>query len=26
MNFNVAAENFGRVEFGLGRNEACPMF
>ena len=22
MNFDVAAENFGRVEFGLGRNEA----
>jgi hypothetical protein len=26
MNFDVAAENFGRVEFGLGRNEAYPMF
>jgi hypothetical protein len=22
MNFDVAAENFGRVEFGLGRKEA----
>jgi hypothetical protein len=26
MNFDVAAENLGRVEFGLGRNEAYPMF
>jgi len=26
MNFDVAAENFGRVEFGLGRNEVYPMF
>jgi hypothetical protein len=26
MNFDVAAENFGRAEFGLGRNEAYPMF
>jgi len=26
MNFDVAAENFGRVEFGLGRNEAYQMF
>jgi 3-hydroxy-9,10-secoandrosta-1,3,5(10)-triene-9,17-dione monooxygenase len=26
MNFDVAAENFGRSEFGLGRNEAYPMF
>src|ERR1700726_2558341 len=26
MNFDVAAENFGRVELGLGRNEAYPMF
>ena len=26
MNFDVAAENFGRVEFGLGCNEAYPMF
>ena len=26
MNFDVAAENFGRMEFGLGRNEAYPMF
>jgi hypothetical protein len=26
MNFDVAVENFGRVEFGLGRNEAYPMF
>jgi hypothetical protein len=26
MSFDVAAENFGRVEFGLGRNEAYPMF
>ena len=26
MNFDVAAENFGRVEFGLGRNEAYPIF
>jgi gallate dioxygenase len=26
MNFDVAGENFGRVEFGLGRNEAYPMF
>jgi 3-hydroxy-9,10-secoandrosta-1,3,5(10)-triene-9,17-dione monooxygenase len=26
MNWDVAAENFGRVEFGLGRNEAYPVF
>jgi len=26
MIFDVAAENFGRVEFGLGRNEAYQMF
>ena len=26
MNFDVAAENFGRTEFGLGRNEAYPVF
>jgi hypothetical protein len=26
MNFDVAAQNFGRAEFGLGRNEAYPMF
>jgi hypothetical protein len=26
MNFDIAAENFGRVELGLGRNEAYPMF
>jgi 3-hydroxy-9,10-secoandrosta-1,3,5(10)-triene-9,17-dione monooxygenase len=26
MNWDIAAENFGRVEFGLGRNEAYPVF
>jgi 3-hydroxy-9,10-secoandrosta-1,3,5(10)-triene-9,17-dione monooxygenase len=26
MSWDVAAENFGRVAFGLGRNEAYPMF
>jgi 3-hydroxy-9,10-secoandrosta-1,3,5(10)-triene-9,17-dione monooxygenase len=26
MNWDVPAENFGRVEFGLGRNEAYPAF
>ena len=26
MNWDVPAENFGRMEFGLGRNEAYPMF
>ena len=26
MNWDVAAENFGRVELGLGRNEAYPIF
>jgi hypothetical protein len=26
MNFDLAAENFARAEFGLGRNEAYPMF
>ena len=26
MNWDVPAENFGRMEFGLGRNEAYPAF
>jgi 3-hydroxy-9,10-secoandrosta-1,3,5(10)-triene-9,17-dione monooxygenase len=26
MNWDVPAENFGRTEFGLGRNEAYPAF
>jgi 3-hydroxy-9,10-secoandrosta-1,3,5(10)-triene-9,17-dione monooxygenase len=26
MNWDVPAENFGRMEFGLGLNEAYPMF
>jgi hypothetical protein len=26
MNFDVAAGNFGRTEFGPGRNQAYPMF
>jgi 3-hydroxy-9,10-secoandrosta-1,3,5(10)-triene-9,17-dione monooxygenase len=26
MNWDVPAENFGRLEFGLGLNEAYPMF
>jgi alkylation response protein AidB-like acyl-CoA dehydrogenase len=26
MNWDVPAGNFGRMEFGLGRNEACPAF
>jgi 3-hydroxy-9,10-secoandrosta-1,3,5(10)-triene-9,17-dione monooxygenase len=26
MNFDVAGENFGRTELGLGRNEAYPVF
>jgi len=26
MNWDVAAENFGRFELGLGRNEAYPVF
>jgi 3-hydroxy-9,10-secoandrosta-1,3,5(10)-triene-9,17-dione monooxygenase len=26
MNWDVPAENFGRMEFGLGRNEAYPVF
>jgi hypothetical protein len=26
MNFDVPAQNFGRAEFELGRNEAYPMF
>ena len=26
MNWDVPAENFGRIEFGLGRNEAYPAF
>ena len=26
MNWDVPAENFGRTEFGLGRNEAYPGF
>ena len=26
MNWDVPAENFGRMEFGLGRNEAYPVY
>jgi hypothetical protein len=26
MNWDVPAENFGRIEFGLGLNPAYPMF
>jgi 3-hydroxy-9,10-secoandrosta-1,3,5(10)-triene-9,17-dione monooxygenase len=26
MNWDVPAENFGRMELGLGRNEAYPAF
>jgi hypothetical protein len=26
MNWDVPAENFGRMEFGLGLNPAYPMF
>jgi 3-hydroxy-9,10-secoandrosta-1,3,5(10)-triene-9,17-dione monooxygenase len=26
MNWDVPAENFGRTELGLGRNEAYPAF
>jgi len=26
MNCNVPAENFGRMEYGLGNNPAYPMF
>ena len=26
MNWDVPAENFGRIAFGLGRNEAYPGF